>query len=47
MPGINPWFGGPFELRRDAVGPPDLAARFEARIERMVQLDRLHAGATP
>jgi peptidoglycan/xylan/chitin deacetylase (PgdA/CDA1 family) len=47
MPGVNPWFGGPFELYREAVGPPDLVARFEARIERMVQIDRLHAGATP
>jgi peptidoglycan/xylan/chitin deacetylase (PgdA/CDA1 family) len=45
MAGANPWFGDPFELRREAVGPPDLAARFAARIERMVRIDRLHAGA--
>jgi peptidoglycan/xylan/chitin deacetylase (PgdA/CDA1 family) len=45
FPGVNPWFGNPFELCREAVGPPDLAARFEARIERMVRIDRLHAGA--
>jgi peptidoglycan/xylan/chitin deacetylase (PgdA/CDA1 family) len=47
MPGVNPWFGGPFELLREGIGPSDLVARFEARIERMVQFDRLHAGAIP
>lgn len=47
IPGVNPWFGDPFELYRESVGPPDMVERFEARIERMVQIDRLLASATP